>query len=161
PVGTISGTQDITIQYYVPDVLDETTGAPGTVQFQVSGTGDWDPLDTRDADETVEYDPAGVEVEHVSRSLAVQKAGHHVTDANNSPGDTLRYTINFQVSDYFRFDDVVITDVIDDGHTPTGTPTLTLTHQGTPVVVSLAGYFTDVTDSSTHNITRTFDISEA
>lgn len=161
PVGTISGTQDITIQYYVPDVLDETTGAPGTVQFQVSGTGDWDPLDTRDADETVEYDPAGVEFEHVIRSLAVQKDVQNVTDANNSPGDTLRYTINFQVSDYFRFDDVVITDVIDDGHTPTGTPTLTLTHQGTPVVVSLAGYFTDVTDSSTHNITRTFDISEA
>lgn len=169
PMGSVSGTQTVTIQYYVPDVdaasadvLDPTSGAPGTVQFQVSGTGDWDPLDTRDGEETVAYDPATVEFEHTIRSLAVQKDVQNVTPGGqNSPGQTLEYTINFQVSDYFRFDDVVITDVIDDGHTPTGTPTLTLTHQGTPVVVSLAGYFTDVTDPSTHNITRTFDISEA
>ncbi|WP_164868360.1 DUF4347 domain-containing protein [Hydrogenophaga sp. NH-16] len=169
PVGDISGTQAVTIQYYVPDVdaasanvLDPVSGSAGTVQFQVSGTGDWDPLDARDTEETVDYDPAGVELQHTIRSLAVQKEVENITPGGqNSPGQTLEYTINFQVSDYFRFDDVVITDVIDDGHTPTGTPTLTLTHQGTPVVVSLAGYFTDVTDPSTHNITRTFDISEA
>lgn len=168
-MGSVSGTQTVTIQYYVPDVdaasanvLDPTSGAPGTVLFQVSGTGDWNPLDVRDADETVEYDPAGVEFEHTIRSLAVQKDVQNVSPGGqNSPGQTLEYTVNFQVSDYFSFDDVVITDTIDDGHTPTGTPTLTLTHQGTPLVVSLAGYFTDTVDPLTHDIVRTFDISEA
>lgn len=163
-MGTISGTRDITIQYYVPDVLNETTGAPGTVQFQVSGTGDWDPLDTRDADETVEYDPAGVEFEHTIRSLAVQKDVVNVTDANNSPGDTLRYTIDFQVSDYHRFEDVVITDTIDDGHTPTGaglgTPQLVLTYQGAEYTIDLDGYYIDSLVSG-DNIERTFDISAA
>lgn len=153
--------KQITLEYWVKDVLDESTAAAETVAFNVSGLGDWDPLDARDGEETVTYDPAGAEFEHTIRSLAVQKDVQNVTDANNSPGDTLEYTINFQVSDYHRFEDVVITDTIDDGHTPTGTPSLTLTHQGAPVVVSLAGYVTDTVDPSTHDITRTFNISDA
>ncbi len=161
PMGTISGTQPVTIQYYVPDVLDETTGAPGTVQFQVSGTGDWDPLDARDAEEVVAYDPAGVEFEHTIRSLAVQKDVENVTDGNNSPGDTLEYTINFQVSDYHRFDNVVITDTIDDGHTLIGTPTLQLWYQGALHTIDLGGYYSDATDPGNHDIERTFDISAA
>lgn len=161
PMGTVSGTQTVTIQYYVPDVLDETTGAPGTVQFQVSGTGDWAPLDTRDGEETVVYDPAAVEFEHTIRSLAVQKDVQNITDANNSPGDTLQYTIDFQVSDYHRFDNVVITDTIDDGHTLTTAPTLQLWYQGTLHTIDLAGYYSDSTIPGNHNIERTFDISAA
>lgn len=173
PMGTVSGTQAVTIQYYVPDVLDEHTGAPGTVQFQVSGTGDWVPLDNRDAAETaangnpVEYDPAGVEFEHIIRSLAVQKDVANVTDAQNSPGDTLEYTINFQVSDYHRFKDVVITDTIDDGHTLTTPLTLELWYQGTLHTIDLTGHYIDsppLVDPDPAiggNVIRTFNISAA
>lgn len=167
PMGTVSGTQAVTIQYYVPDVLNDHTGAPGTVQFQVSGTGDWDPLDPRDGEEVVEYDPAGVEFEHTIRSLAVQKDVVNVTDANNSPSDTLAYTINFQVSDYHRFQDVVITDTIDDGHTLTTPPTLELWYQGTLHTIDLTGHYIDsppLVDPDPAiggNVIRTFNISAA
>lgn len=167
PMGTVSGTQAVTIQYYVPDVLDEHTGAPGTVQFQVSGTGDWDPLDARDAEEVVEYDPAGVEFEHTIRSLAVQKDVANVTDAQNSVGDTLEYTINFQVSDYHRFKDVVITDTIDDGHALTTPLTLELWYQGTLHTIDLTGHYidspplVDPDPAIDGNVIRTFNISAA
>lgn len=173
PMGTVSGTQAVTIQYYVPDVLDEHTGAPGTVQFQVSGTGDWDPLDARDAEEVVEYDPAGVEFEHTIRSLAVQKDVANVTDAQNSVGDTLEYTINFQVSDYHRFEDVVITDTIDDGHTliidpdNDNVPTLQLWYQGTLHTIDLTDHYIDSEPlddpdpAIDGNVIRTFNISAA
>ena len=167
PMGTVSGTQAVTIQYYVPDVLNDHTGAPGTVQFQVSGTGDWDPLDPRDGEEVVEYDPAGVEFEHTIRSLAVQKDVVNVTDANNSPSDTLEYTINFQVSDYHRFQDVVITDTIDDGHTLTTPLTLELWYQGTLHTIDLTGHYidspplVDPDPAIDGNVIRTFNISAA
>ena len=44
----------------------------------------------------------------------------------NSPGDTLEYTIVFQVSDFFAFQSLVVSDVISDGQRfdPTFTPLL-------------------------------------
>lgn len=159
--------KQITLEYWVKDVLDGNTAAAETVAFNVSGSGDWDPLDARDGEETVTYDPAGAEFEHTIRSLAVQKDVQNVTDANNSPGDTLEYTINFQVSDYHRFEDVVITDTIDDGHTLTTPLTLELWYQGTLHTIDLTGHYIDsppLVDPDPAiggNVIRTFNISAA
>nr|WP_245315994.1 isopeptide-forming domain-containing fimbrial protein [Methanobacterium aggregans] len=65
------------------------------------------------------------------KSLAVQKG---VTDTTNStnhkPLDILKYTVNFQVSDFFSLKELVINDTLGDGQTflqdASHTPTLTL-----------------------------------
>jgi hypothetical protein len=53
-----------------------------------------------------------------AQSIAVQKRVAIVNDvppSGLSPGDTLEYTLEFQVSDYFAFTQVRIDDVISDG----------------------------------------------
>lgn len=162
-LGNITGNKDVVIRYYIPDtkggggdVLDATSGAASSSQFQVSGSGNWVPLDTRDTSGVQNYDPEGVEYEHAIKSLAVQKT----VTGTNKPGGSLNYTLDFQVSDYFQFKDVVITDVIDDGHT-LGVPTFKITNQGgAEQVISLAGYYTDVVIAG-DNIERTYNISQA
>ena len=49
--------------------------------------------------------------------LATQKSFENITtpDGLDRPNDILRWTVEFQVSDYFAFDDVVITDLLGDG----------------------------------------------
>ena len=52
------------------------------------------------------------------KSIATQKTSNIVTDTGApglSPGDTVEYTINFQVSDYFAFQNIVLTDLFSDG----------------------------------------------
>ena len=46
--------------------------------------------------------------------------------AELSPGDVIEYRLEFQVSDYFAYDDFSVTDVISDGQhlLETFTPTL-------------------------------------
>ncbi len=47
-------------------------------------------------------------------------------NSNNGPNSLLEYTLTFEVSDYFAFDDVVITDTFSDGQRldQTFTPTI-------------------------------------
>ena len=52
------------------------------------------------------------------KSIAIQKSVRIVKDTNApgaTPGDTLEYTLNFQVSDYFRFDQAIVFDTFSDG----------------------------------------------
>ncbi|MCK9237948.1 MAG: DUF4347 domain-containing protein [Thiopseudomonas sp.] len=154
-LGDITGDKDVVLKYYIPDVLDANSGGASTSEFQVSGTGHWIPVDTRDAQGDQSYDPEGVEYSHAIKSLAVQKT----VTGTHKPGGTLNYTLDFQVSDYFQFKDVVITDVIDDGHT-LADPVLTITYQGEEYTVSLVGYFSSAI-SAEHDITRTYNVSAA
>ena len=72
-----------------------------------------------------------------AQSNAIQKGVTIVTDVGPSglsPGDTLEYTLEFQVSDYFAFEAVRIDDTISDGQRWDGTftPTMTVTeHENT------------------------------
>ena len=65
-------------------------------------------------------DPVGIEHELEEQSNAIQK-GVGIVDVLDappggySPDDTLEYTLDFQISDYFAFEDLVITDVFSDG----------------------------------------------
>ncbi|MDI6644595.1 MAG: hypothetical protein QME14_05995, partial [Methanobacteriaceae archaeon] len=67
------------------------------------------------------------------RSLAIQKSVADITSPSEvKPTDTLEYTLNFQVSDFFAIKDVIITDTLGDGQTFNSSfiPKLVLTIDG-------------------------------
>ena len=100
-----------------------TTSATGTTNT-ASSAGTWNPLDSRD--------PQGVNVAKAApdngphtlqeQSLATQKSATLIDPATGStttsalPGQTLiRYDIDFQVSDYYAFQNLTLQDLVGDG----------------------------------------------
>jgi len=123
-VGT-AGDSDasLTFSFYVPRddsgggrVINLVTGDDVVSANNASALGDWTPSDSRDPGGTdnVSADGAGPEYTLDDKAIAIQK---RVTNLNppNSPGDILEYTYQIQISDYFAFQNLVITDLISDG----------------------------------------------
>ncbi|MCY2989815.1 MAG: hypothetical protein NTY19_18375 [Planctomycetota bacterium] len=152
--GTGGADAVVRVSFYVPRldaipdaVIPPLTGAAGTSLNQTNATAAWQPLDPRDDLAAVTAGPAEHNLLH-DRSLAIQKSVARVTDVfptGYSPDDTVEYTLNFQVSDFFAFQNVVLDDVLSDGQRfdTTFTPTLTVTEHGltTPASsVQLANY---------------------
>lgn len=134
-----ASTSDATMlfEFYVPQddasgdpVLAPDIGAPATSVDQASSQVNWTPTDPRD--------PAGTFTSNSDthtlndRSLAIQKSVQGVDpsgpEGTVDPGNTLEYTINFQVSDFFALQSLVISDIISDGQRfdSTFTPTLSV-----------------------------------
>lgn len=125
-VGT-TGTNDAEMVFtaYVPlnsstssPVISALTGDDATAVDDAMAQGNWIPTDSRD--------PSAVAVSNVTandhtlnaKSIAIQKSVSVVGDTGTtgpSPGDTLEYVLDFQVSDYFAFQNVVIDDLFSDG----------------------------------------------
>ncbi len=145
---TLSGSATIVVNFFVPEldadgnpVINPNTGASVLTENIASGIGDWDPVDDRDPavpDNALangpcpECDPLH---ELHLRSMAVQKSIAIETDASPtgySPGDVLEYSLAFQVSDYFSFGDVLVTDLLSDGQhvLDSFTPTLQINGNG-------------------------------
>lgn len=134
-----SGTVSFEFDFHIPrddasgaPVLDPATGAARSIDNDVAASGVWTPLDPRDAATPLDIDPPGPESRITARSLAIHKTVAVVTDTGAtgpSPGDTLEWTLNVSVSDYFTFDDVTIEDLLSDGQSldPLFTPTLAVT----------------------------------
>jgi LPXTG-site transpeptidase (sortase) family protein len=137
---------EVVFEYFVPEVdadgkpvIDPDQGDDDAVfaEDQARAGGEWTPVDDRDYDPgppvvTIPVAVDGVGPEHTLEldAIAIQKEYAGLIDPTNngiSPGDTITYTLDFQVSDYFTFGDIVITDVLGDGQRLTGTPTLTVT----------------------------------
>ncbi len=126
--GPITGTGNndditVTIPVVVPDVLDETMCMdlnipPNTASFlaQFEGSDIFVPAATQ-TDDTL-----------VARHFSVQKGapGGFVV-----PGDTVSYTIDYQVSDFAELTDLVLVDTVPDGLTLDRS---TLVLNGTPLV---------------------------
>ncbi|MFN0070036.1 MAG: beta strand repeat-containing protein [Chloroflexota bacterium] len=131
---TVTGTTsqsdvEMVFSFYVPyadgstPILDPNSGNDTSSINDASAAGKWLPVDPRDRG------PGGLEinvasnvtaVDHIlnDRSIATQKSVTVITDtgaAGPTPGDTLEYAIAVQVSDFFVFQSVVLTDVISDG----------------------------------------------
>ncbi len=132
--GGIDG--QFTYQYYVPQnnssgsaVLNLNTGdfAPST--DQPSGGGTWTVNNTT-------YTLNGPQVTVTDKSIAIQKTVTDLTNpASPGPGDTLQYALHFEVSDYFAFNNVVVTDTLSDGQSLVASSgnysfTLTFTQHG-------------------------------
>ncbi len=130
---SVSGTATMTFEYYIPlrdgssdSVIDPSSGDDVTSCNNASGGGTWAPSDIRDTGGTFTRDPDGCEHTLNNRSIAIQKNVSVVGGGQPFPGKYLEYTLDFQISDFFAFNHVVITDTISDGQRfdPTFVPTL-------------------------------------
>ena len=142
PLVGIAGT-DVTVRvdFYVGEflapgqpttrVLDPGTGAPRLIANELSATADWLPLDPRDPITPVIVDPPGPENVFTARPLAVQKTALVIGGGAPEPGDTVRWTLSAQLSDYFTADRLVMNDRLSDGQLPVpASPILTVREGG-------------------------------
>ncbi|EIJ43114.1 putative collagen-binding protein, partial [Beggiatoa alba B18LD] len=137
------------------DVTDQVV-TDGTVNDANDGT----PTDDEDDDYTL-----------IDRSIAIQKSHEIVSNitatANQAltlPGSVVKYTLEFQISDYFDFNNVVIQDLFSDGqrlYTPTGTyaPTLQILGDSDSVLATTAFSGFNTSTQTATNFTLTFDPS--
>ena len=129
-----------TFEYYVSDkdangntVLPANSGAFSSSFDNAFASGSWTPLDSRDA--TTQVNTSSTPSTHTlqDKSIATQKSLVNKSDPSGraKPGNILEYTINFQISDYFAFDNIVETDTFTDGQRldPSSPLTLTVTDQ--------------------------------
>ncbi len=183
-----SGTNDasFTFTFYIPqtdassaNVLSPVTGNAEYSDNHALSSGLWTPSDPRDLPTLISVDPAGIEHRLTDRSIAIQKSSSLWNDlgaAGLSPGDTVEYTLRFQISDYFSFGDLAITDILSDGQRldPGFAPSFSITDR----MGTVSGNFTDIggspdltidlseigsdTDPDTDGSTRiVFDLSQA
>jgi LPXTG-site transpeptidase (sortase) family protein len=119
-------TVEVTFTFYVDRldmasdiVLDPVTGAFVESDNTARADGTWDtPLDPRDVTDPLPTTSAVCPSPCVvieDQSLAIQKGVANITDSQNNPGDVLEYTLSFQISDFFGFQSLVISDVFTDG----------------------------------------------
>lgn len=147
-----AGTSDatVTFSFYVPlndangaPVINASTGDDVSCENHAGALGDWTPLDPRDAGGTdnAAAGGSGAPPEHIlgCKSIAIQKSVANITDSTNSPGDVLEYTLTFQVSDFFAFQNVSVVDVLGDGQRFQSTFAPTLLVNGNGFSLSAAG----------------------
>ncbi|MCP9823492.1 VCBS domain-containing protein [Cyanobium sp. L1E-Cus] len=116
------------IRFFVPDTLDPTTGGAITYANNASVSATWG----NSPDGSVKLNtPANNEI--IAKALAIQKSA---SSGSVLPGGDLTFTLNFQISDYFAFGDLIVKDLLGDGLTYTpGSARINLQEQG----VSLTG----------------------
>jgi LPXTG-site transpeptidase (sortase) family protein len=118
----------MTFSFYIPRldsggrvVIDPATGAETISRNEAQAIANWTPIDSRDVTDPLPpvTGICGTPCHTLTdRSVATQKSVAIVTDTDPtgySSGDILEYTLNFQVSDFFAFDNVILTDVLSDG----------------------------------------------
>ena len=120
---SISGPVTVTFDFYVNDdpalsadpVIDPATGDEVRVTNTVTGTATWDPLDGRD--DIVSVSDSDTDIIQ-ARSIAIQKSNAVLSDAQAAgptPDDIYEFTLQVQVSDYFTFGDLLVTDILGNG----------------------------------------------
>ena len=157
---SVTGTAQVVVSFFAPEfdadgvpVLDPNTGNESLASNIAYAVGDWIPVDPRDpgGPDNAKYNgpcPDCVVLHKVHlRSLAVQKTVTIVNDtgtAGYSPGDRLKYTLDFQVSDYFSFGNLILDDTLYDGQridlTPGFLPTYSVSDRNTSLVNSAFTY---------------------
>ena len=166
-IPSITGTSSTTdatvvIEVFIPledgdnaNVIDDNTADDTTSPIDLSVVGDWTPLDVRDpaTADNATSNASGYEHTLGNKAIAIQKSVSVANDTNGSgctPGDTVEYTLDFQVSDYFALDNVEITSIIPDGlrYDSSFTPTIELTRHGVGI--------NDVFDPTHHSITPNY-----
>lgn len=154
--GILGADRVIRYRVYAPEfdallasVLNPDTGASTTATDYADADGTYNTISVNSSDNhTLNL-----------RSLAIQKGVALQTDPQGngiSPLDTLRYTINFQLSDYFAVQTIFVTDTVGDGQTfdTTYTPALSVTEAGTTTNAN----FSPANYSATHNANGTWTL---
>ncbi len=142
---TITGTAgandaSFTVNFFAPRldangvaVINATTGAFANANNQAAALANWTPIDTRDPAGTNNVATSSAVVPLQLQSLTTRKSVVDLTGGVVAPGHVLEYTIQLEASDFFSWDNVVVSDVVGDGQTLQGSfvPTLTRTQHGT------------------------------
>ena len=91
-------------------------------------------------------DDAGTDTTLEDKSLAIQKSVAVVGGGPAVPGAVLEYTLSFQVSDFFSFDELVLADDFSDGQRfdATFAPTFSVTENGLATNGGFAGANFDI-----------------
>ena len=129
----------------------------------VTGTATWDPLDGRD--DIVSVSDSDTDIIQ-ARSIAIQKSNAVLSDAQAAgptPDDIYEFTLQVQVSDYFTFGDLLVTDILGNGWDYLeGTAELSFSEEaGSGGPISLDPFETLVFDGGTGETTNTWDVSAA
>ncbi len=115
-------------------VLNASTGAASTAVEDARASASWTPTDVRDSAGTVTSNTTANDHTLNVRSLAVQDAVSDLTHPGSPrPDDSLQHTLSTQISDFFAFDGVQVTDTISDGQLVDGafSPTISYLRNGT------------------------------
>lgn len=115
----------ITFSYFIPlndansaAVIYADSGDDVPSIDDAAASGSWDPLDPGDPVTPAVSDVTSNDHTLTDKSIAIQKSGGILVDnaaPNLSPEDVLEYTLEFQVSDYFAFQNLVLQDILSDG----------------------------------------------
>jgi uncharacterized repeat protein (TIGR01451 family)/fimbrial isopeptide formation D2 family protein len=139
-----AGTNDaeMIFTYFIPlddassaAVINASTGDDATSVNDAQASGTWDPLDTRDPTITATSNVTANDHTLTPKSIAIQKSATIVGGGGRTnivPGDVVEYTLNFQISDFFAFQNLVATDIFTDGQLfdSTFNPTLSIFENG-------------------------------
>ena len=172
----VPGTEaSLTVPFYVQQtlapgtpatpVLDPISGAPRTIGNDARAEADWAPIDPRDAVTRIVINPDGPEATVTAKSIATQKSqiippGLDLPPSSLGPGDIIRYTVDVQVSDYFRLGSVVLTDVLSDGQAfVAGSAILTATERGTLIGSASAAFNAENVTVSRNAVTGATDLT--
>ncbi|MEM9271475.1 MAG: isopeptide-forming domain-containing fimbrial protein [Cyanobacteria bacterium P01_F01_bin.143] len=163
-----TGSEDLvlTYEFFIPrldansDVIIDADTGDDVISTNESQLGDndgindsddnvWNPQDSRDSEVEVYVPPTATSPSDPTHDLedqaiAIQKTVSNISSSENTPGDVLEYTLDFQISDYFAFQNIDIFDTFSDGQRfdTSFTPTLYVTEHGQQ---SLAANF-DITN---------------
>ncbi|MEO5723954.1 MAG: isopeptide-forming domain-containing fimbrial protein, partial [Ilumatobacteraceae bacterium] len=153
-VGTSSNEDAfVEFQYFIPDtdaasatIVDHSTGDDVATTNDGEASGTFVPSDIRDAAQPFTINPNTTiapyndNVIMTAKSIAIQKSVTDLTHAQSIPGDTLSYTLDGQVSDYFTFNNVVVDDVLGDGQSfdASFVPVLQVTEAGASYTVPVS-----------------------
>lgn len=173
-IGTGSDTDvQMTFTYYVPqkdagnaDVIPLGTGGTAVITNAATASGTWTSANPNFPDpQTITSDPNDPDASATitARTVALQKTYANLTNPGSArAGDTIEYTLRFQVSDFFALDDLVLTDVLSDGQAfdATFTPTISFVQQGESESGSFASTNYSTTLEANGTQTIVFDVSD-
>jgi LPXTG-site transpeptidase (sortase) family protein len=119
------GTATVVFDYFIPlndanasPVINAASGNDALSPNNAEVGASWTPLDPRDSLTPVSDSVGTIDHTLIDKSIAIQKGVANVNDiapTGYTPGDTLEYTLDFQVSDFFAFNNINITDILSDG----------------------------------------------
>jgi uncharacterized repeat protein (TIGR01451 family) len=134
---SLTGSAAVVFEFFIPEkdangnpVLPADC-TPANSKDTINVTADWTPLDPCDKPQTLSEGPVVDTL--LDKCIAIQKSVALATDtgaAGYTPGDTVKYILNFQISDFKTFGALDIIDSLSDGQQLVSpAPTLTVSDQ--------------------------------
>jgi uncharacterized repeat protein (TIGR01451 family)/fimbrial isopeptide formation D2 family protein len=119
---SVSNSASLGFSFFVPytdstgtSVLPPATGAPRQSVNDVVGVATWAPIDPRDVGGVITSNVTISDHILTDKSISTQKSVSVVGGGAVRPGAVLEYALDVQVSDFFAFNGVVISDTMPDG----------------------------------------------